>query len=518
MELRKESVQMLHVKSRATSQVTFDADYNVPDAKPDMGRLIQSKGDIVMDEVRLSEGKAFISGNLNADVLYVGEEDQKVCSLAAKLPFDETLNLEGIAGGDKMCLKWEIEDLSVHMIHSRKLNIKAIVTFYAVVDEMTGIQLPVEISEDGISVKKKKVQLMSLMVHKKDTLRIKDEVTLASNKPNIDMLLWNTIEVRGLDLRLEDNMIKARGELAVFVLYSGEDEENPLQWVEYVLPFNTELDCTGCTADMIPNIAASVMHQSIEVKPDADGEERVLSVDVVLELDMKLYQEEDHEVIMDVYTPFRQCMPKGRKEILESLLVRNFSRCRIADRIEVKETQGKILQICHSQGKIKIDKIQIVKDGILAEGIVRLKVLYIVENDEMPFYSMEAMLPFSHVVEAKGITENSVYYLHTELEQLSTTMVDSNDIEIRATIGLNVLVIQCSEEMILEKIEEIPLDQEKIRNMPGITVYIMKPGDTLWNIAKKFYTTVEEIMQMNDLDGDEVSSGTPLLLVKKVEE
>ena len=31
-------------------------------------------------------------------------------------------------------------------------------------------------------------------------------------------------------------------------------------------------------------------------------------------------------------------------------------------------------------------------------------------------------------------------------------------------------------------------------------------------------TTVEEIMQMNDLDGDEVSSGTPLLLVKKVEE
>ena len=227
MELRKESVQMLHVKSRATSQVTFDADYNVPDAKPDMGRLIQSKGDIVMDEVRLSEGKAFISGNLNADVLYVGEEDQKVCSLAAKLPFDETLNLEGIAGGDKMCLKWEIEDLSVHMIHSRKLNIKAIVTFYAVVDEMTGIQLPVEISEDGISVKKKKVQLMSLMVHKKDTLRIKDEVTLASNKPNIDMLLWNTIEVRGLDLRLEDNMIKARGELAVFVLYSGEDEEIP---------------------------------------------------------------------------------------------------------------------------------------------------------------------------------------------------------------------------------------------------------------------------------------------------
>ena len=74
---------------------------------------------------------------------------------------------------------------------------------------------------------------------------------------------------------------------------------------------------------------------------------------------------------------------------------------------------------------------------------------------------MEAMLPFSHVVEAKGITENSVYYLHTELEQLSTTMVDSNDIEIRATIGLNVLVIQCSEEMSLKKLKKFHWIREK---------------------------------------------------------
>ena len=323
MELRKESVQMLRVKSRAASQVTFDADYNVPDAKPDIGRLIQSKGDISMDEVRLSEGKAFISGNLNVDVLYVGEEDKKVCSLAAKLPFDETLNLEGIASGDKMCLKWEIEDLTVHMIHSRKLNIKAIVTFYAAVDEMAGIQLPVELGEEGISVKRKNVQLMSLMIHKKDTLRIKEEVALASNKPNIDQLLWYTIEVRGLDLRLEEGMIKAKGELSVFVLYSGEDEENPLQWAEYILPFNSEIECTGCTAEMIPNIAASVMHQSIEVKPDSDGEERVFSVDVVLELDMKIYREEEHSLILDAYSPLKECILHGKEECLESLLVRN---------------------------------------------------------------------------------------------------------------------------------------------------------------------------------------------------
>lgn len=517
MELRREDIQMLQVKSNATSQVTFDVDYNVPDVKPDIGRMIQNKGNVTMDEVRLSDGHAFLKGNLHVDLLYVGEEEGRVYSLSAKLPMEETLNLEGIASGDKMCLKWEIEDLSLHLIHSRKMNIKAVVTLYAVVDEMRGIRLPVELDEEGISVKKKHMDLMSLAVHKKDTLRLKEEITLASNKPNIAELLWQTIEVRGLDLRPEENAVKAKGELFFFVLYTGDDENQSLQWLEYSIPFHGDVECTGCTPDMIPNIEASIIHQSIEVKPDADGEERILQADVVLELDMKLYREESHDVILDVYTPLKECVPHGKPEVLERLLIRNFSRCRLADRIEVKETQGKVLQICHSQGKVKVDKTQIVENGIQVDGIVSMKVLYIIGNDDMPFYSMEAMVPFSHIVEARGITPESIYYLQTDLEQLSTTMVDSNEIEVKATVSLNALVVNGEPETIIDRVDVQPLDKEKIRSMAGITVYMVKPGDTMWNIAKRFYTTIDEIRTLNELEDEEITSGQPLLLVKKVE-
>ena len=136
-----------------------------------------------------------------------------------------------------------------------------------------------------------------------------------------------------------------------------------MQWLENSIPFSSEVECNGCTSDMIPNFASSVINQSVEVKPDSDGEERIWSTDLVLELDIRLYREENFDVIMDVYTPFCQCIPKCRNEVLESLLVRNFSKCRVSDRIEIKEMQGKILQICHSQGKVKIDKTKIVKTG-----------------------------------------------------------------------------------------------------------------------------------------------------------
>ena len=516
MEIKKKSVRALRVKSKASSQVTFDEDYNIPDIKPDVGRMIQSKGDMVMDEVRLSDGRAFLRGNLNVDLLYVGEDEGEIYSLSAKLPMEEIINLEGIAGGDKMCLKWEIEDLSLYVIHSRKLNIKAIVTFYAVVDEPTEIRLPISVGDESVSVRKKKVCLMSLHVHKKDTMRVKEDIQLVSNRPNIRELLWHTIEARGIDLRPEDNVVKVKGELAIFVLYAGDDEGNPLQWMEYSLPFGGEVECPECRDELIPNIEVSMIHQGIEVKPDSDGEERIFQADVVLELDMKMYKEEEHDIVLDVYTPLKECVIHGKKEILDSLLVRNSSKCRLTDRVEVKETQGKVLQICHSMGRIKIDKSEIVEDGILVEGIVLLKVLYIIGNDDMPFYSMETMIPFTHVAEARGITKECAYFLQTDMEQLSTTMVDSNELEVKATVGINVLVLNSREEMIIEKVEEQPLDRNKIQNMPGITVYMTGEGDTMWDIAKRFYTTVDEICRINELEGDEVKPGQPLLLVKKV--
>ena len=148
-------MQILKEKSRAKSQITFDEDFNVPDAKPDVGRLIQYKGRISMDDVHLADGKGILRGDLQVDILYVGEENGIISSITAKLPFEETLNLKDIVNGDKLCLKWEIEDLTIRLIHSRKLNIKALVTFYGAVDETEQVRLPVALDATDLPYIKK---------------------------------------------------------------------------------------------------------------------------------------------------------------------------------------------------------------------------------------------------------------------------------------------------------------------------------------------------------------------------
>ena len=52
------------------------------------------------------------------------------------------------------------------------------------------------------------------------------------------------------------------------------DESGTLQWIEHSIPFNGEVECSGCISEMIPNLEAAVINSDLEVKPDADGEER----------------------------------------------------------------------------------------------------------------------------------------------------------------------------------------------------------------------------------------------------
>ena len=53
---------------------------------------------------------------------------------------------------------------------------------------------------------------------------------------------------------------------------------------------------------MIPSIRVRLIHKEVEAKPDADGEMRELEVDGILELDMRLYEEERVNMLSDMYS------------------------------------------------------------------------------------------------------------------------------------------------------------------------------------------------------------------------
>lgn len=195
MELIKKNIHMDRIKCRSTSQVTLEEDINIPDSKPDVAALIYEKGQIQIEEVKPTEDHVNIRGRLLFSVLYqTREEGQKLVCVEGKIPFEEQLYMDGVQGTDAVTVKPELEDLTVGTINSRKLSVQALFTLKAWVEELYDEEAPVDIyfEESGtpLEYRKVKMELAQIAIQKNDIFRIREEIPLPQNYPNIFHIIW----------------------------------------------------------------------------------------------------------------------------------------------------------------------------------------------------------------------------------------------------------------------------------------------------------------------------------------
>lgn len=520
MDLIKKNIHMNKLKCKSSLQLTLDSDFNVPDVKPDIETIVKEQGEVRISDVSAMNGKLLVKGALVFNVVYISEDaTRQIHNLSGEIPFDEVVNMEEGCSDDEVTVRWELEDLTTGLINSRKLSVKSIVRLNVAVEDIYDQETAVGVDTDtDVRLKHKKMNITGIGVNKKDTYRVKDEIHLPSNKPNIFEIIFMDVQLRNADCRLLDGKFSIKGEFPIFVMFMGDDEENTMEYYETEIPFSGVVECSGCSEDMIDDITCSILSKSLEVKPDSDGEERIIDVEVVLDLNIKAYMEEELEVLSDVYSPQKELKPMYTNAVYENLLVKNSSKHRIVDRLHVDETKPPILQICHVSGAIKIDDMTLVPDGIEVEGIIEVSILYISSDDQYPLNSLKGAIPFSQTIEVKNITNESIFDVEPSLDQMSVLMLDSDEIEVKAVITLNTIVFEKIVEPVITDLMVEDIDLEKLQEMPSIIGYIVKPKDTLWDIAKRFYTTVECLQEINELDNDSVRVGDKLLIMKQVDE
>ena len=95
MELVKTQIHMNRIKGRASTQITLDDDFIVPDTMDDMAQVLLDTGEILVEAVKPIEEKVQIKGKLEFQVLYRKEEGG-LQALAGSIPFDEMVNVPGL--------------------------------------------------------------------------------------------------------------------------------------------------------------------------------------------------------------------------------------------------------------------------------------------------------------------------------------------------------------------------------------------------------------------------------------
>ena len=519
MDLLKTYIQVPNYKHSASVQMTLDNDFNVPDTKPDIERVIQEKGTLKIQEIKPGQDKCLIRGELDFAVLYIGDDGTgQLQSVKGSIPFEENINMDGLDEMDTVSICWDMEDLRAGTINSRKLNIRSIIILHVRALRTSDEEVATAIQNNGeLWAQNRSLHLNRCCLRGKDQIRVRDEFQLPVNRPNMMDIIWHQEHLENLEIRLQDGCIWIRGQLAVFVLYRDEMMENQVNDVEFNIPVESRMDMVDVRQEMIPDVKVHLDHMNLDIRNDTDGEARVLGIEAVLATEIKIFQEETLDLLQDLYSPKTTYIPERKTLSLDHLILKNKSLCPVREKVRLNPDSVRMLQICHAHANVKIDQMERMDTGILTEGVVDLDILYISSDDRKPVSSTKAVVPFSYTIEADSIESEDVYEVFPSIEQLSAAMTDNDEIEIRMVISLDASVYKNVSADVVCQVREEALDYEKLESMPSMIGHVVMPGDTLWALAKTYFAAPEDIREMNHLNGDELTVGQSVFIVKNME-
>ena len=517
MELVKRNVHMDCLKCKASTQIALEDDVNISDSRPDALKLIMDRGNVVIEEVRVTDDHVGVKGKLNFGILYLAEgKTADVAAMEGSIPFEEQLYMDGAQSGDNVGVTWEIEDLTVGLINSRKFSVQSVLLIRAVCEEIRDEETAVELSgNEPVEYRKKTLDIASMAIKKKDIFRIKEEVEIPGSFPNILSLIWWDIEPSEVEFKLVEDKINLQGEVRAFFLYRGEGEEGEICHYETTMPFSGSLDCNGAREGMIPEIRYTAEGREAAMRPDLDGEERIITFEICLNLDVCAYEEEQIDILSDVYGVVQEASVSEREASFRKLVGRSSGKMKLAGHFEAQEGE-QIVKVLHTCAAAQISGTSVREDGIVVEGFLNLQILYESVNEDARYGMLKESIPFQYVLEAENVDESCNYPLQTNVEQITVSVIDGREVDLKCVLFFHTNIFREWKERIVESISLSELDNDKIASLPGIAVYAVREGESLWDIGKRYYVPVSVLRQTNELATDEVKPGDRILIVKNM--
>lgn len=518
LDLVRENMAINNKIGKETTQVLCEGDVIVPDTKPDIKSVHKITGKVFIDEDKASENRVSFKGRLKANILYTGKNGEKeMYAITSTINFEDFINMEGVTKDSDINTTANLEHIEYNVINDRKIGIKAVITVTVEADEDKDIDIITDIYDKGdIQTKTETISVNKIVQRKKDRFAVKEEFSIPSNMSNIFQILQSDIDIINKEIKVMDDKLSVKGILRASILYSADEDEGIVEVFEKEIPFNGYIEMDGITSEMIPNVELKVLDESVDVKPNDDGEPRNIEVDASVGVNAMVTDNQDVEMIDDVYS-INQNTNIAREPITYPQFVgKNNTQSTLRETITIDGKYKEPLQIIKVWGNVRLDGVTVEDEKLIAQGVINLEVMYIAKNDDNPIEVIPVAIPFEQEIEIKGLSEDMIAEVSVAIENIAFNMLSDREVEFRTTLDIDAYVIQNKNGYVVKQVEFTEDGQQYLRDIGTIVIYVVQPGDTLWNIAKKYNTTVDNITSINDIENpDRIYPGQKILLLKE---
>jgi len=506
LELQKERFECYRPGAVLASTSEESAETIVPDYCPDIARIVNVSACLLLRSRTAADGKLAAEGSVRLTLLYLAEESRGLRAMEYSVPVE--LNEKLPESCEDVSIEGRVCAVEVRTLNPRKLFTRLTVEWKATPYCRTTLTTCGEIAQ-------REQYAIQTLCEQRDISLIRavsckdfvftDEITLPGGQDAIAELLCTRVRLRVTEVKSIGSKAILKGIACVSLLYAGVNGK--LCSYAEELPFSQILDGaaqdeggeTGASA--VLNLSGCEIHT---VGEGGDGR----GVDVKLFLSAFVVMRSTQSVccITDLYSTEYDLDAQMEEAVLwqkpETESVIQSVREQLDTGTEAKCVLG--ADVCFGDASIRRES-----DRAVLHAAANISVLYLDESDA-PF-SLERRVDVTAEAHVSG--DASVSVEEVCAGDISAN-INANGIELRFPAEFRLVTASspsCACLMALRAEE-----REDTDDAPSLVLRAPREDETLWDIAKQYRTTVEEILSANELtESSTIELGQMLLIPRK---
>lgn len=489
--------------------VWVEQDILVPDTKPDVMQIISTQATPYILNCEVSNSKIKVSGKINYFIIYkVSDEKYKARGLFVTYPFTETLNVDGVENGANVVIKPVINNVITSLPNERKIAIKSEIIFDICIRDYTKVKLINNFnSEKEIEKQLVNGTFSNIINNKRSIIASKEDLLLEKEATDLLEILRVESSIINTETKESFNKIMVKGDILLKLMYLSENEEEGIRNTNLEVPFTGMVEFDSISEKS--KFAIEYILEDLEVSLNKEiTSTKAISVEYRIGADITQYEEEEVSYVDDFYSQYEELEYEEKKyDVIKDIN-------RISYEIEVKENIGKISEqtkiIDYRTDLSNVNAIASISNGIKVNGNIKIDLLMQdTQTREIESKNIELLVDKEFRKDDIDLTRNNEIAI-----SLKDVKISQNESSIDVNLILN-LDIDSRLEGQIRVIDNLTTNKIDMTNLDSMNIYIVKENDDLWNIAKKYKTSVENLEKINEeVRNNNISVGQKILIIR----
>ena len=503
IDIIKDMVNFDSLIKRLSTKTMVTGDILIPDVKPDADEIIGSDSELIIDGSEITSGRILVEGRILSHILYATPEaDSPVAGMTAVKEFSHYFDAANAEDDSSVDIKGYVEHTDCDVLNSRKLQVKHMINLDIFLNKREEAEAVTAIDMEDAITRNEDIKVKFMADEGSSETIVREDIAPEEDEDvNIRDVLYASAAVTKVEPQISDDKVLVEGTLNVDVIYMKDTEEPEYDSYNTDISFSHFVDIADAQVTMYPEIKCTVEEVNAEQKDNS-----TIGIEAVLDVGVKLYEDDEKTVIKDVYSISSNLEEEKESFTGLSQIYDSDTQLDLNETVDLPDDVQDILLI---KGQAQPGEHEISDGKIYIDGVLPISVYY--KSESGVKFSLEE-IPFRHVVDADEIKEDDDIFAEFALSEI-TSSLNGNSLDVRCTIDCNVKAYRKNEISYISAVTES--EDETVPDMPSITVCVIDKDETLWDVAKKYRTTAQRIMDVNELTEDKLEAGDKLIIVKE---